>query len=37
MKEANDDIKAGRVLKTTHIPGVQELLTAARKQGLLRG
>jgi prevent-host-death family protein len=37
MKEATDDIKAGRVLETNHMPSVQELLKTARKQGLLRG
>jgi prevent-host-death family protein len=37
MKEATDDIKAGRVLATNHMPSVQELLNTARKQGLLRG
>lgn len=37
MKEAADDVKAGRVLKMKRMPGVQELLKAAREKGLLRG
>jgi len=37
MKEAADDVKAGRVLKLKHMPGIQELLKAAREKGLLRG
>jgi prevent-host-death family protein len=37
MKEANEDVKGGRVLKLNHLPPVQELLDAARKKGLLRG
>jgi len=37
MKEAIEDVKAGRVLKMKRIPKIHELLTAAREQGLLRG
>lgn len=37
MKEATDDVKAGRVLKLKHLLGVQGLLKAAREKGLLRG
>jgi prevent-host-death family protein len=37
MKEATDDVKAGRVLKMKRMLGVQELLKAAREKGLLRG
>ena len=37
MKEAADDVKAGRVLKMKRMPEVQELLKVAREKGLLRG
>lgn len=37
MKEAADDIKAGRVLKLKRMPAISTLLKAAREQGLLRG
>jgi hypothetical protein len=37
MKEAIEDVKAGRVLKMKRIPKIHELLTTAREQGLLRG
>jgi prevent-host-death family protein len=37
MEEATDDVTAGRMLKMSHMPSVQELLKAARTHGLLRG
>jgi prevent-host-death family protein len=37
MKEASEDIKAGRVLKMKGVPRVSEILKAARAKGLLRG
>jgi len=37
MKEASEDVKAGRVLKLKRMPGVRELLKTARAKGLLRG
>lgn len=37
MREASEDMKAGRVLKTKQVPSVQKLLAAARARGLLRG
>jgi prevent-host-death family protein len=37
MKEANEDVKAGRVLKMKGIPRVSEILKAARAKGFLRG
>ena len=37
IREAADDVKKGRVLKTSRMPGVQGLLEAARNKGLLRG
>ena len=37
MKEANEDVKAGRVLKMKGVPRVSEILKAARAKGLLRG
>lgn len=37
MKEATDDVKAGRVLKMKRMPGIQALLAAAREKGLVRG
>ena len=37
MKEASDDVRAGRVLKLERMPGVSELLKEAQEKGLLRG
>lgn len=37
MREAADDLAAGRVLRTRRTAGVRELLKTARKRGLLRG
>lgn len=37
MKEANEQVKAGRVLKMKGKPKVAEILKAARAQGFLRG
>ena len=37
MKEAADDVKAGRVLKMKRMPGISALLKVAREKGLLRG
>ncbi len=37
MGEAAEDVKKGRVLKASQMPGVQGLLEAARKKGLLGG
>ncbi|MBI3797205.1 MAG: type II toxin-antitoxin system prevent-host-death family antitoxin [Deltaproteobacteria bacterium] len=37
MKEANEDVRSGRVLKFNRMPDLQELLATARKKGLLRG
>ncbi len=37
MKASMDDIKAGRALKLRHLPQLEELIQAAREQGLVRG
>ena len=37
MREANEQVKAGRVLKMKGEPKIAEILTAARAQGFLRG
>lgn len=37
MREALEDVKAGRVLKTKRLLKIDQLLSAARKRGLLRG
>ncbi len=37
MKEATEDVKAGRVLKMKRMPDLQALLKAAREKGLVRG
>jgi prevent-host-death family protein len=37
MREAADDLAAGRVLRTKERPRIGALLQTARKQGLLRG
>lgn len=37
MREASEDVKAGRVLKLKRMPSVSELLKTAREKGLLRG
>jgi prevent-host-death family protein len=37
MQEASEDVKAGRVLKLKWVPKLQELITAAKQQGLVRG
>ena len=37
MKEAADDVKAGRVLKMKRMPGIQALLKVAREKRLVRG
>ena len=37
MREASEDVKAGRVLKLKQMPSVSELLKTAREKGLLRG
>ena len=37
MREALEDVKAGRVLKTKRLLKIDQLLSAARKHGLLRG
>ncbi len=37
MKEAMEDSKAGRVIKIKGPPTVENLLKAARQQGLVRG
>jgi len=36
MKEAADDVKAGRVLKMKRMPEIPALLKVAREKGLLR-
>jgi len=36
MREAADDLAAGRVLRTRHTASVRELLKTARKRGVLR-
>jgi prevent-host-death family protein len=37
MKEGMDDVKAGRVIKIKEPPTIENLLRAAREQGLVRG
>jgi prevent-host-death family protein len=37
MKEASEEVKAGRVLKMKGVPRVSAILKAAREKGLLRG
>jgi antitoxin YefM len=37
MKEGMDDVKAGRAIKIEGLPTVENLLKAAREQGLVRG
>jgi len=37
MREANDDVRAKRVLAMKKAPGVRRLLATARAKGLVRG
>ncbi|MGH8007618.1 MAG: type II toxin-antitoxin system prevent-host-death family antitoxin [Candidatus Binatia bacterium] len=37
MKEASEQVKAGRTLKMKGVPKLAEILKAARAQGFLRG
>jgi prevent-host-death family protein len=37
MGEAEDDLRAGRVLRARKMPGIRQLISRARAQGLLRG
>lgn len=37
MREADDEVRAGRGMRLRKIPGVRELISKARGQGLLRG
>ncbi len=37
IRQANDDVEHGRVLRTRGVPKVRKLLKAARAHGLLRG
>ena len=37
MREATADLAKGRLVRTRRVPGVHQLLRAARAQGLLRG
>lgn len=37
MREAEEDVHAGRVLRTRRVPAVRQLVERARKQRLLRG
>jgi len=37
MREAEEDVRSGRVLRLRKVAGVRELVSKARAQGLLRG
>ena len=37
MREARDDVAAGRVLRIRRVPKIRDLISMARKRGLLRG
>lgn len=37
MREASEDLSAGRMLRSRRMPAIRELLSKARGKGLLRG
>jgi prevent-host-death family protein len=37
MREADEEVRAGRMMRLRRIPGVRELISKARGRGLLRG